>query len=69
MLYEVITEFTPTLTFALVRFGKWEELLVRLKPPPELAYTTIIWHYGRGVALAAEQRFDEARREHSYNFV
>ncbi len=59
-----LEEFTPTLTFALVRFGKWEELLVRLKPPPELAYTTIIWHYGRGVALAAEQRFDEARREH-----
>lgn len=59
-----LEEFTPTLTFALVRFGKWEELLIQLKPPPELVYTMVIWHYGRGVALAAEKRFDEARQEH-----
>ena len=59
-----LEEFTPTLTFALVRFGKWDELLVQPKPPAELAYTTVIWHYGRGMALAATKQFDEAKEEH-----
>ncbi|WHZ15980.1 MAG: hypothetical protein OJF52_002826 [Nitrospira sp.] len=57
-------EFTPTLTFALVRFGQWNELLALPKPPEELSYTTVIWRYGRGVALAATKRFGEAQREH-----
>lgn len=57
-------EFTPTLTFALVRFGQWNELLALPKPPEDLSYTTVIWRYGRGVALAATKRFDEAQREH-----
>jgi tetratricopeptide (TPR) repeat protein len=57
-------EFTPTLTFALVRFGQWNELLALPKPPEDLSYTTVIWHYGRGVALGATKRFDEAQREH-----
>lgn len=59
-----LEEFTPTLPFALVRFGRWEEVLALPKPPEELLYTTVIWHYARGVALAATKRFDEARREH-----
>jgi tetratricopeptide (TPR) repeat protein len=59
-----LEEFTPTLTFALVRFGEWNDLLALPKPPPDLPYTTVIWHYGRGVALAATERFAEARREH-----
>lgn len=59
-----LEEFTPTLTFALVRFGKWEEMLVLLKPPSELAYTMVIWHYGRGTALAASGQFEEAKHEH-----
>lgn len=59
-----LEEFTPTLLFALVRFGQWNEMLVLPKPPGELLYTTVIWHYARGVALAATNRFDEAQREH-----
>jgi tetratricopeptide (TPR) repeat protein len=59
-----LEEFTPTLTFALVRFGEWSEVLTLPKPPAELLYTTVIWHYGRGVALAATKRFEEARREY-----
>jgi tetratricopeptide (TPR) repeat protein len=59
-----LEEFTPTLTFALVRFGEWADLLALAEPPATLPYTTVIWHYGRGVALAATERFAEARREH-----
>jgi hypothetical protein len=56
-----LEEFTPTLPFALVRFGQWDDIAGAASPPAELAYTTIIWHYARGVALAATKRFDEAR--------
>ena len=59
-----LEEFTPSLLFSLVRFGQWEEILTLPKPPAELSYTTAIWHYARGMALAATKRFDEAPQEH-----
>ncbi len=58
-----LEEFTPTLPFALVRFGRWNEMLAMPKPPEELLYTTVIWHYARGIALAATARFEEAHAE------
>jgi tetratricopeptide (TPR) repeat protein len=58
-----LEEFTPTLIFTLVRFGKWNDVLALPKPPAELAYTTAIWHYARGIASAATKRFDEAQQE------
>ena len=58
-----LEEFTPTLVFTLVRFGKWSDVLALPKPPAELAYTTAIWHYARGIASAATKRFDEAQQE------
>lgn len=59
-----LEEFIPTLPFALVRFGQWNEMLALPMPPEELLHTTVIWHYARGVALAATKRFDETQREH-----
>ena len=58
-----LEEFTTVLQFSLVRFGRWDEVLKLPQPPAELSYTTAIWHYARGVALAAMKRFDEAHRE------
>jgi tetratricopeptide (TPR) repeat protein len=57
-------EFTPTLLFALARFGKWDELLTIAPPPSELPYTTAIRHYARGLAFAATGRFAQAADEH-----
>lgn len=54
----------PTPLFALARFGKWEEILQEPAPPADLQYTTGIWHYARGLALAATGRIDEAENEH-----
>ncbi len=53
-------EFTPTLLFALTRFGKWREVAEIPQPPRGLLYTTAIWHYARGLSLAALGRFDQA---------
>jgi tetratricopeptide (TPR) repeat protein len=59
-----LEEFTSSLPFALVRFGKWDDVLALPKPPTELTYTTAIWRYARGMAFAATKRFDEAQQEH-----
>jgi tetratricopeptide (TPR) repeat protein len=55
---EQIEQF-PTVEFfhtipllALVQFGRWRELLEEPAPRADLAYSTAIWHYARGVALA-----------------
>jgi len=46
-----------------VRFGRWDEILAIPEPGAELAHARALWHYGRGRALAATGRIDEAGRE------
>jgi tetratricopeptide (TPR) repeat protein len=53
----------PVPYFALARFGKWDEILREPAPPPDLRYTTGMWRYARGVALAATGKADEAAAE------
>lgn len=50
--------------FALVRFGRWREILEETLPPDvsEL-YPLAIWHYARGTAYARTERVADARRE------
>jgi hypothetical protein len=48
---------------ALVRFGRWEEMLDEPAPGEELPFATALWHYARGVALANLGRVDKAREE------
>lgn len=47
----------------LVRFGRWQEMLAEPKPEAWQKSRLAFWHYGRGVALAALGRVDEARAE------
>jgi tetratricopeptide (TPR) repeat protein len=50
---------------ALIRFGRWDDIL-RLPPPPDArlySVTTAMLHYARGVALSATGRIDEAETE------
>lgn len=49
--------------YALVRFGKWDEMLAEPKPSFEGPFTMGIWRYARGVALTAKGRLEEAREE------
>jgi tetratricopeptide (TPR) repeat protein len=53
----------PKAYFALVRFGRWEEMLAQPAPAADLLYTTAMWHYARGLAFAATGRFADAARE------
>ena len=40
--------------FALVRFGRWDEILAEPKPAHESLFTRAIWHFARGSAFAAK---------------
>lgn len=48
---------------ALMRFGKWEEILKEPKPPHDLPLSQALWRYTRAAALAALDRLPEARAE------
>jgi tetratricopeptide (TPR) repeat protein len=48
---------------ALVRFGRWQQMLDEPPPPAWQRSARAVWHYGRGIALAALGRVDEARAE------
>jgi tetratricopeptide (TPR) repeat protein len=48
---------------ALVRFGRWDEVLGQPAPPAEWPYTRGVWHYSRGLAFNAGGQAAEARRE------
>ena len=57
---EQVEQF-PTIQFfrtvpmlSLVRFARWEEILVEPEPYESFAFARAIWHYGRGVAHAAQ---------------
>lgn len=55
--------FSPTLLFALVRFGKWDEVLQQPPQPDDLVYSNALRAYARGVAFAATGRYQEADAE------
>jgi hypothetical protein len=50
-------------TFAMIRFGKWDDLLKDPAPPADLRYAKAIWHYGRGMAQASKGRVSKAEVE------
>ena len=57
-------EFFQTMPLlSYVRFGKWGEIMATAQPPEDLVYSTGIWHYARGVALAQTGKLDQARAE------
>ena len=55
--------FTGTNLFALVRFGRWDEVLAAAPPSPELKYATAIWHYARSIAVASKNDRAAAAKE------
>ena len=56
-------DFRPIPYQALIRFGRWQEMVDAPAPGEELPFATAFWHYARGVALANLGRVDEAKKE------
>ena len=58
-----LQDFQSVPYYAFVRFGHWEEMLTEGQPPKDFAFTSAMWHYGRGVAFAARGQLERARAE------
>jgi len=58
-----LQDFWATPIYALARFGRWDEALQEPRPAKDLLYPTGVWHYSRGMALAAKGDLAAAERE------
>jgi tetratricopeptide (TPR) repeat protein len=47
-----------------IRFHKWNDILQVKAPDPAMQTTTMFWHFGRGMALAATGKISEAEAEY-----
>jgi len=48
---------------AYLRFGQWQQVLKEAAPAEEYPFDVAMWHYARGVALAATGKPDDAEEE------
>lgn len=55
--------FMPTSTFLMVRFQRWDEMLKSPEPEREMIITNALWHWGRGMAYAANGKTPDAQKE------
>lgn len=56
----MLEDFRPMPLFALVRFGKWNEVLQEPQPAAEFVYTTGMWHWARGMAYLRLGQLEQA---------
>ncbi len=61
--YPLLEILMPAPQLSLVQFGRWDEVLTEPKPAAGLNYATAMWHYARGVALAAKAQPEQAQAE------
>lgn len=57
----LIEDFSPTLYYALVRFGKWDEILAEPAPAEDLQMSLGMWHYAQGLALLRTGDMEKAQ--------
>lgn len=59
----MIDPYSPIAIEALMRFGKWDDLLKEPAPPEFLPITTALWRFARAVSHAAKGDVAAAERE------
>jgi tetratricopeptide (TPR) repeat protein len=58
-----LESFLPTGLLITTRFARWDEVLKMKEPSRETSITNALWHWGRGMALAAKGKTVEAESE------
>lgn len=61
--FPVIEAFHTVPLLSLTQFAKWDDILAAPKPIEEFDYSNGIWHYARGIALAAQKQPELAVKE------
>ena len=59
----MVEGFLPTEMLILVKFHRWEEVLKYPEPDAAAPSAHALWHFGRGMAYAAQNKFAEAEAE------
>ena len=59
----MVEPFGAKKDYVLLRFARWDEVLRLPLPDPKFALLNTVSHFGRGVALAALGRIEDAERE------
>ena len=59
----MLQHFASIPYYALVRFGRWTEILEEPAPEADLLYPTAVWHYARGVAYVRQGSLEKANQE------
>ncbi len=62
-LWAIYETFLSQPLYALVRFGRWQEVLAEPKPALDSRFMTGVWHYARGLAFVHTGRPRQARKE------
>jgi tetratricopeptide (TPR) repeat protein len=57
----MLEDFNPMLYYALVRFGKWDEILAEPVPAEDLQLSTGMWNFAQGMALLRTGKVEEAQ--------
>jgi tetratricopeptide (TPR) repeat protein len=57
-------DFMPLPLFAMVRFGKWDNILKEPQPQSQFQYATAIWHWARGLAYTRQGQLEQATAEY-----
>jgi tetratricopeptide (TPR) repeat protein len=58
-----LQHYMLTPLYAMVRFRRWQDVLVEPMPPKDLPYMVGIWHYARALAFAAQKDNAKAKSE------
>ncbi|MBP6686667.1 MAG: hypothetical protein KA160_02315 [Lacibacter sp.] len=49
-----------------VRYARWSALLAMQQPPAKQIYSNVLYHFGKGMAFAHQQKLPDAKREYGY---
>ncbi len=60
---DFLDAFLPTTLHVMIRFGRWDDILLEKQPEDWLPVSRSIWHYARGLSYAAKNMVPEAESE------
>jgi tetratricopeptide (TPR) repeat protein len=59
----ILQGFVVVPYWAMVRFGKWDDILADQGPKHATPFTKAVWHFARAMALTAKDKLDDATKE------
>ena len=61
--YGTLQHYMMIPLYAMIKFGKWEEILKEAAPDSDLLYPRGVWHFSRGMAYTRTNQLDKVAQE------